>query len=200
MNKQRVFALAVGMTSLFSLRGASAQRGSGEAQTTSSTGQLDADKAFVQGAAKGGYAEVRFGQLAAEKASDPKVKAFGEKMVVDHGSLNDLMRPFDEKLGVLPVNSLNKKNQAEYDKLNGLSGPDFDKEYVAAMVEDHRKDLAEFRREGRVAAQPGLKDAVLNAEKVIAEHHRMVNQLAIQLGVSVPATHRNPPPPKTSGN
>ena len=43
-----------------------------------------ADVHFMMKAAQGGMAEVKMGQLAAEKASNPDVKAFGQKMVDDH--------------------------------------------------------------------------------------------------------------------
>ena len=32
-------------------------------------------------------------------------------------------------------------------KLKGLSGRDFDKEFARVMVEDHQKDIAEFKKE-----------------------------------------------------
>jgi putative membrane protein len=107
-------------------------------------------------------------------------------MVDDHSMLNDKMKPVAEQLGVTPATHLNKKNQAEYDKLNGLSGADFDKEYISDMVADHRKDLREFRQEAATAADPQLKETVTNGAKVIAEHKRMVDHLAPQIGVAVP--------------
>ena len=41
---------------------------------------------------------------------------------------------------------MSAKDQALKDKLNGLSGADFDKAYMEAMVKDHRKDVSEFQR------------------------------------------------------
>jgi putative membrane protein len=148
--------------------------------------QQEKDKMFVRKASEGGLAEVQFGQLAAQKAQNPDVKAFGQKMVDDHTMLNDKMKPVAEQLGVTPASHLNKKDQAEYDKLSGLSGADFDKEYVADMVADHHKDLREFRHEAATAADPQLKETVTGGEKVIAEHNRMADHLAGQMGVAVP--------------
>jgi putative membrane protein len=148
--------------------------------------QQEKDKAFVRHASEGGLAEVQFGQLAAQKAQNPDVKAFGQKMVDDHSALNEKMKPIAQNLGVTPASKLNAKDAAEYNKLNSLSGDDFDKEYVADMVADHRKDLREFRHEEAVAADPQLKDAVAGGEKVIAEHNRMIDHLAQQIGVPIP--------------
>jgi putative membrane protein len=148
--------------------------------------QQEKDKMFVRKASEGGLAEVQFGQLAAQKAQNPDVKAFAQKMVDDHSMLNDKMKPVAEQLGVTPASHLSKKDQAEYDKLSGLSGADFDKEYISDMVADHRKDLREFRHEAETAADPQLKETVTNGAKVIAEHNRMVDHLAPQIGVAVP--------------
>jgi len=46
------------------------------------------DKSFMKDAAEGGLAEVELGQLAADKASNPDVKKFGERMVKDHTKAN----------------------------------------------------------------------------------------------------------------
>ncbi len=180
------------------IMGCIATTGYAIAQSSAAENQASSDKAFLQRSSEGGYAEVQFGQLAEQRANSPDVKAFGQKMVQDHSTLNDRMQPIAERLGVSPASSLNKKNQVEYDKLSSLSGPAFDKEYITAMVEDHRKDLVEFRHEERATSDPELKSAVTAAERVITEHGRIAGQLATQIGVSVPATHRGAPIPTSS--
>ena len=106
-----------------------------------------ADKEFINKAAEGGMAEVKLGELAASKAQSPEVKAFGQRMVVDHGKANtDLKALAAEKNVTLPAD-VNSEQKAMYDKLSKLSGAEFDKEYVKGMVEDHEKDVAEFKKE-----------------------------------------------------
>ena len=50
------------------------------------------DKKFVMDAAVGGMAEVELGKLAAEKATNPEVKQFGQRMVDDHTKANDELK------------------------------------------------------------------------------------------------------------
>jgi putative membrane protein len=147
------------------------------------------DKVFLHKASMGGYAEVQFGQLAAQKGNSDEVKKFGQKMVDDHTALNEQLKPFADSMGVKAPSKLSPKDQAEYDKLNGLSGDDFDKEYLSFMVKDHHQDLREFRHEEGAASDPNLKAAVTKGTKVIREHTEMVDKLAKDMGVPVP-THR----------
>jgi putative membrane protein len=140
------------------------------------------DKTFLKHAAEGGYAEVQLGQLAAQKATNPDVKAFAQKMVDDHSALNEKMMPFAQQVGVTPPTAMDKKDQALYNQLKGLSGDAFDKAYVKAMVTDHKKDLGDFKAEAGQTDNPDLKGAVKNAEIVIAGHYQMVQKLAGEVG------------------
>jgi putative membrane protein len=156
------------------------------AQDAANDATRSQDKMFVQAAAEGGLFEVKMGQLAAEKAEAPDVKAFGEKMVHDHTMLNDQMKPVADSLGVTAPDQLDAKDQAEYDKFNAMSGHEFDQAYVKAMVMDHRKDLRAFRHEEASTQDPQLKQAVAGGEKLIAEHLHIITDVAQKNGVSVP--------------
>ena len=158
-------------------------------------GQVMEDKMFLRKAAEGGIAEVKLGQLAAQKASSDDVKAFGQKMVDDHTKLNNQMAQVADSLGVMLPKSMNKEDQAEYDKLNGLSGNDFDTEYLSLMVKDHHKDLHEFRIEAASRADQTLHDAVVQAEMIIHDHTVMVDKLARAKGIPIPAHGAHKPTP-----
>src|ERR1700733_4099324 len=57
------------------------------------TGTLKpSDRTFAIIAAQGGMAEVQMGKMAADKATDPDVKAFGQRMVGDHTKANDQLK------------------------------------------------------------------------------------------------------------
>src|SRR4029434_5010827 len=51
-----------------------------------------AEENFVKDAAAGGMMEVELGKMAAEKATNDKVKAFGRQMQQDHGKANRGLR------------------------------------------------------------------------------------------------------------
>jgi putative membrane protein len=155
------------------------------------------DKMFLRKAAAGGLAEVQLGKLATQKAAAQDVKDFGQKMVTDHTALNSQMAPIADSMSVPLPTKLSTEDQAEYDKLNALSGDDFDKEYVSFMVKDHHQDLREFRTEAASTSNPTLRAAVDKGSKVIYEHMTMIDKMAREKGIATPGHSggRPTPPP-----
>lgn len=154
------------------------------------------DKIFLRKAAEGGMAEIRLGQLAAEKGGSDDVKTFGQKMVTDHTQLSDALQPFASSLGVSTPKKLSAKDQAEFEKLSALSGDEFDKEYLAFMVKDHHEDLREFRKETENTADASLRETVQKGEATIRQHSRMVDGIARSKGIATPGrAGMSPPPP-----
>jgi len=64
------------------------------------------DTSFYKHAAEGGIAEVEAGNLAQQKATNPKIKDFGAMMVKDHTAANNKLKALADSKGVsLPGNS-----------------------------------------------------------------------------------------------
>lgn len=144
------------------------------------------DKVFLRKAAAGGMAEVEMGKLAVQKGSSDEVKKFGQKMVDDHTMLNNKMQPFLAKYNVKPPMKPGKEAQETMDKLNGLSGEDFDKAYIQAMVEDHHKDMRLFKMEIGSTGDNELRAGVQDGLTVITEHAQMIDAMAQSRGFSTP--------------
>src|SRR6202035_3919073 len=92
------------------------------------------DRKFLIDAARGGMLEVQAGQLAVERAASPDVKAFGQRMVDDHGKANERLKQVATQYGVALPSDLTKSQKATLDRLSKLSGPEFDKAYIQDMV------------------------------------------------------------------
>lgn len=140
------------------------------------------DKKFVKEAMQGSMAEIKLGQMAQEKASSPEVKQFGQRMVDDHTKLSSQMQPVATQMGLTPPTDLDMKHKAIQKKLEGMSGADFDKAYMKAMVKDHKKDLSEFQKEASSGKNSQVKDAAQQGSQVIQEHLQMAQQIAQQVG------------------
>jgi putative membrane protein len=137
----------------------------------------DQDKQFLTTASQGNYDEIQLGKLAEQKGTNPDVKAFGRRMVTDHTKLGTKMQPFATEWGLSAPTGLSADAQKEYDKLNGLSGNDFDKEYIDDMVSDHSKDLDAFNKEVNDTHDTKFKTAVEQGKNVVAAHKNMAYDL-----------------------
>jgi putative membrane protein len=137
----------------------------------------DDDKQFLSTAAQSDMNEIKLSQLAETKASSPQVKAFAKKMVTDHTKLETQMKPFATKWSLTPPAGLDPDHQAVYDRLSGLSGPDFDKAYMTGMAQDHHKALDAFTTEAQSTQDAQFKAAVLKGKTVVAGHTTMADNL-----------------------
>ena len=132
------------------------------------------DAQFMTAAAQGGMMEVKMGELAASKSSNQEVKAFGSRMVADHGKANNDLKELAAKKGVLLPADMSGGQKADYDKLSKLSGAEFDKEYVSMMVEDHKADLDEFQDQADDAKDADLKAFAGKYAPIIKSHYETI--------------------------
>ncbi len=169
----------------------------GYSQDSASGASIDAqsmkDKQFVRKASQGGVAEIELARLALQKSANDSVKTFAQKVVEDHTAIEDGMKPVAVSLGIMTPKRMDKPEQSEYDKLNTLSGTDFDKEYILFTALDHRKTLREFREEWIAASDPQLKDAIMKDGKIIHQHLVQAEKLAKDNGVELPPRPRPAP-------
>jgi putative membrane protein len=137
---------------------------------TDSSAMVMTDTTFAAKAAVGGMAEVALGKMAASKATDSQVKDFGNMMVMDHGKANaELMSIAKTKNITLPA-ALDAEHQAKSDSLSKLSGKDFDRGYVAVMVEGHKKTLALMQSEASNGKDADLKAFAAKTAPVVKHH------------------------------
>src|ERR1700722_17181352 len=137
----------------------------------------DDDKKFLAMAAQSDQNEIALSQLAEQKATNPAVKAFAEKMVTEHTKMTESMKPFADSWGLTPPSGPDADHQKELDKLNGLSGADFDKEYVSQMVTDHTKALSAFTSEAKDTKDVKFRAAVIKGKTAVAAHKNMAYDL-----------------------
>jgi putative membrane protein len=141
----------------------------------------DDDKKFLATASQSDVNEIKLSQLAEQKATNPAVKAFAKKMVAEHTKMSNSMKPFAQSWGLTPPADLDDDHKQGYSKLNGLSGAEFDKEYIDQMVSDHTKALELFTHEAKDTTDAKFRAAVLKAKTAIAAHKNMAYDLQKKL-------------------
>jgi predicted outer membrane protein len=113
-------------------------------QTTAHPSATDA-REFINHLTVAGMAEVQLGKMAAEKAADPAVKAFGQMMVTDHTQAHKELEQVAAQLHVQPPTQIDQKHRDLSDRLSKLQGAAFDREYITAMVQGHQEVAAQLQ-------------------------------------------------------
>jgi putative membrane protein len=132
-----------------------------------------ADKTFATKAAAGGAAEVELGRLAAQSASDAKVKEFGQRMVADHTLANQELQQIAKAQSLTLPTRPDAADSATEQKLRNLKGQAFDAAYMRDMLQDHRKDIADFSKEAETGRDPALKAFAQKTLPTLQQHLQM---------------------------
>jgi len=162
--------IAVGCSDTNTAPAKSGASESSAAGTTKETDRVPAgDIDFVHDVAIANAAEIELGKMAQERASSPDVKKFGQMMVDDHTKAGTKLRALASQHGIPVPDQLDEKHRQLRDKLAGLTGTEFDRQYVSAMVDAHetvldklesrtdQKELANWKAR-RASAATGKKE------------------------------------------
>jgi putative membrane protein len=121
----------------------------GQAGTAQAQKASKQDQQFLKEAMHGDMAEVKIGQLAQQKGQSQEAKQFGEALQQDHGQNLQQAQSLAQQLNVQAPTGPNAKQTAMYNKLSKLSGAQFDRQFAKDMVQDHKKDIATFRKHAK---------------------------------------------------
>lgn len=139
-------------------------------QTATSDQMYDKDtKDFVMKAADGGMMEVELGKIAQQKAKSQRVKNYADMIVTDHTKANDELKSIAGSKLSMPA-AMSGEHQKHIDMLKNKSGADFDKSYINMMIDDHKKDIAEFKKASQNVKDAGIKGFATNALPVLQKH------------------------------
>jgi putative membrane protein len=133
---------------------------------------------FVKQVAISDMFEIESSKLALQRA-DAKSKSFAEKMVKDHqettAELKSLVQSGKVK-AELP-SAMDSSHQGKLDKLKGLQGADFDKEYDSIQVSAHKDAVDLFERYAKGGDNADLKGFASKTLPHLKEHLSMAENL-----------------------
>lgn len=128
------------------------------------------DAKFATDAANGGMAEVALGKLAQQKAVNAQVKNFADMMVTDHTKANDELTAIAKEKNITLPATVDADHQKKMEDLSKLSGKDFDKAYVDAMVDGHKKTLDLMQNAAKNCSDTTLKAFAAKTAPVVQMH------------------------------
>lgn len=139
------------------------------------------DREFLIKAAEAGTAEIKFSELAEDRASSSEVKEFARQMVKDHKQMSDQLSTYAKTLKIGVLAGLDKEKNATYQRLSKLKGQEFDLEYMKQMVEDHEKAVRLFESEAKSSGDSDLKKFAKDNLDKIRDHLKHARTIAASL-------------------
>jgi len=140
----------------------------------------DSPQAFLKKALEADNSEIMLGRFAQDRAGNPAVKDYGRMLVNDHGQAREEVLRVGRRFGIRPDNDTGWDARRERDKLQGLRGDQFDREFIHFMVDDHRQALNDFRDESR-ERHGAVSDLARNQMPTLQKHLDQAVALADRL-------------------
>ena len=129
-------ALALGLILPAAGLGASLIAASGANAQNVGSGQTGGSVAFVRDSGNAGRFEVQSGRLALERSQHVGVRGYAGQSVKDADEMVNRVRSINNaNVGAAMPEGVNTDQQARLVQLSGLSGPDFDREYMRSQIE-----------------------------------------------------------------
>jgi predicted outer membrane protein len=122
---------------------------------------------FLSTVMEANTAEVKLAEMAVNKTQDPRIKEFAQMLIRDHNEALDNIRALRDARMVASVSAnhtvtrgttkiatadvqLTAAHRQESARLNGLSGTNFDVEFINVMVNEHRQAIRDFEAQTHV--------------------------------------------------
>jgi putative membrane protein len=97
-------------------------------------------------------------------------------MVDDHSKANDQLKQIAESKGIKLPSDVEAKDKALMQRLEKLNGAAFDRAYMNAMVNDHVKDVNEFKKEANAGRDSQVKSFASSTLPTLEEHLQHARQ------------------------
>jgi putative membrane protein len=140
------------------------------AATPTATDMQHADMEFANKAAAAGKAEVELARVGTEKAMNPDVKTFADRLVQDHTKANDQLTEIMRTKGMEMPAEAPTEAKAEHDRITALSGNEFDREFMRHWVSSHEKGIELYSTEAETGQDPELKQFATDTLPTLQEH------------------------------
>ncbi|HEY8558997.1 MAG TPA: DUF4142 domain-containing protein [Pyrinomonadaceae bacterium] len=139
--------------------------------------QASIQDSFMAKAAQSSMAEVMLSNIALQKSQNEQVRNYAQQMVTDHTAANAELSSLAASKNVTLPTQPDAKHQSAANKLNGMSGTDFDKAYMKQMVKDHQDAVKLFSRESERGADADTKAFAAKMLPALQGHLQMAQTI-----------------------
>jgi putative membrane protein len=157
------------------------------------------EQQFVNQVAAENLMEVRLAQAAQQRATNPSVKQFAQRMVIDHTSMQKQWMAAAKKNGIDFKADMSARHQQQAEQLRTLTGAAFDQTYMGLMVQNHQENVTSFQAQRNAGHSADVRQLIEVALPTLQEHLRTAQQIAGQVGGGVATNTGGQPAPTQPG-
>ena len=170
--KCRSNILSLGLALTLPIAGCSTRALSPLPQTEILTGSKlkQADTDFVTAAYQIVQLDDQEGQLSGTRAADPRVRALAVQLASQANMLYPQLQDTIKSNGISAPNRLPLALSGQVDKLKGLTGSAFDRQYVADQVQSHQRAVDIFQKEASTTEDPAMRTQAQTALPVVQDN------------------------------
>lgn len=114
--------------------------------------------------------------VALNNGSSEKIRDFARKMVIDQTKILGYIKKLSLMRGLELPDHVNEEIQTSCDKLAGMSGDKFDKEFVNLIIKDRKRDLELFRK-ATYSSDPEIREFAELCIPVLEEQLKNAREL-----------------------
>lgn len=151
--------------------------------TVGMSGTAAAERDFVEDQLADGNAEAELGRLAQERASSAEVREFAGMMIRDHRQAGEELQHIATRHKIQPETAGTSGEAMDDDhddlreRLSKLSGAEFDREYIDAMVDDHQKAVDAVKERSEDSDNADVKQWAAKTLPTLRQHLERAKQI-----------------------
>jgi putative membrane protein len=130
----------------------------------------------VKEAAVSAAGQAELSRLAAQKALNPAVKQFAERVAAEQGKASDQLKAIAAQKNIAIPTELEGKHKKALEKLSKVSPEDFDREYMSRMLDDHKDGVSDFRKIAKADGESEVKTFAAATLPTLEENLRLAEQ------------------------
>ncbi len=140
------------------------------------------DKAFLDQDVQGARFELAIAKLATTQATKPQIRSYSSRVASDHEKANAALMKLVATEGVTPPSGMSSQDTQKLADLKGLSGPSFDKAYVAEITRINADDEKTSKEEEQSTQDPKIKAYIQRFSSMDKSHKQMGEALKPLVG------------------
>jgi putative membrane protein len=146
-----------------------------------------ADSGFIREVVNDNLLEIRLAQAAERKAENSAVKEFARRMIADHTNLQDQWTGLAARNGMKIEPRLDPVDMQEANRIQSMSGKEFDRAYMRLMILGHNNTVSSFERQSRSAQSAEVRQLAASGLPLLQEHTRLAKQVGSRVDADTTA-------------